>query len=119
MAIPECNFVDIDTPCYPNPSMGRFGKVINLYVQNESLDPTERAAFDDLVSQLPPPMEHGIRTRVWKFWYPDVPYPGLTVGLRDVTVAASNEVLIPYLTFNMANVPWDKLGVNHGCYYYY
>lgn len=108
--IPENNCVDIDTPNFPSPDMGRYGQVINLYVEAESLSQPERAAFSALVLQLPPPMQHGIRTRVWRFWYPDVPYPGLTVGMRDVTVAASNEVLIPYASFDMNAVPWDKLG---------
>lgn len=110
MAIPENNCVDIDTPCYPSPDMGRYGQVINLYVENGVVSPLERIALDTLLQQLPPPEQHGIRTRVWRFWYPDVPYPGLTVGMRDVTVAASNEILIPYEDFNMSNVPWDKLG---------
>jgi len=112
MAIPEFNCVDIDTPIYPNPSMGHFGQVINLYVENPECTDAERSAFSALVLQLPPPMQHGIRTRVWRFFYPDVPYPGLTVGMRDVTVTASNEVLVPYDDFVMANVPWDKLGMN-------
>ncbi|QYW06699.1 hypothetical protein uav_168 [Pseudomonas phage UAVern] len=110
MAIPENNCVDIDTPCYPSPDMGRFGQVINLYVQDPVCTPEERAAFSALVLQLPPPMQHGVRTRVWRFFYPDAPYPGLTVGMRDVTVTASNEVLVPYDTFDMNSVPWDKLG---------
>lgn len=110
MPIPEYNCVDIDTPCFPSPDMGRYGQVINLYVEGDSLTDSERFAFSQLVLQLPPPMQHGIRTRVWHRWYPATPYPGLTVGMRDVTVVASNEVLIPYATFDMASVPWDKLG---------
>lgn len=110
MPIPEYNCVDIDTPRFPSSDMGRYGQVINLYVEGDSLTDTERFAFSDLVKQLPPPMQHGVRTRVWHRWYPETPYPGLTVGMRDVTVAASNEVLIPYASFNMDNVPWDKLG---------
>lgn len=110
MPIPETNCVDIDTPNFPSPDMGRYGQVINLYVEDIVCTDTERSAFSALVLQLPPPMQHGIRTRVWKHWYPDAPYPGLTVGMRDVTVVASNEVLIPYAIFDMASVPWDKLG---------
>lgn len=108
MPIPETNCVDIDTPCFPSSDMGRYGQVVNLYVEAPSLSPAERTAFSDLVLQLPPPMQHGIRTRVWSHWY-STPYPGLTVGLRDVTVVASNEVLIPYDDFVMNNVPWEKL----------
>ncbi|ATW58280.1 hypothetical protein CNR37_00073 [Pseudomonas phage ventosus] len=112
MAIPENNCINTPhTPlCYPSPDMGRFGQVINLYVENPENTQEERAAYSQLVLQLPPPMQHGVRTRVWRHWYPDTPYPGLTVGMRDVTVTASNEVLIPYEDFVMANVPWDKLG---------
>lgn len=117
MAIPEtnCDTLEQCSPCYPSPDMGRLGQVINLYVEAESLSPTERAAYDALLFQLPPPEQHGIRTRVWKFWYPDAPYPGLTVGMRDVTVSASNEILVPYDDFVMANVPWDKLGGTDDC----
>lgn len=110
MAIPENNCVDIDSWCFPSSDMGRYGQVINLYVENNPQTDAERAAYADLVSQLPPPQQHGVRIRLWSAFYPEVPYPGLTVGMRDVTVAASNEVLIPYEDFNMANVPWDKLG---------
>lgn len=110
MAIPENNCVDIDTPCFPSSDMGRYGQVINLYVENPVCTQEERAAYSQLVLQLPPPMQHGVRTRVWRFFYPDAPYPGLTVGMRDVTVVASNEVLIPFDTFDMNAVPWDKLG---------
>lgn len=109
MAIPESNCVDFNTQCYPSPDMGRYGQVINLYVEADSLSPTELTAYSTLVKQLPP-MQHGVRTRVWHRWYPDTAYPGLTVGMRDVTVTASNEVLIPYDTFDMNSVPWDKLG---------
>lgn len=113
MPIPDCfmnNGVDIDTPIYDNPSMGHFGQVINLYVQNDALTSLERLAFNSLVESLPPPMQHGVRTRVWYRWYPDVAYPGLTVGMRDVTVVASDEVLIDYGIFDINSVPWDKLG---------
>lgn len=94
---------------YQSPDMGLFGQVINLYVEHEALNPTERAAFSVLVLQLPPPMQHGIRTKVWRFSYPTVPYPGLTVGMRDITIISSSEVLVPYDEFNMENVPWDKI----------
>lgn len=109
MAIPETNCVDIDTPNFPTSDMGGFGQVINLYVENPVVSDTELAAWYSLLQQLPPPEQHGIRTRVWRFFYPDTPYPGLTVGMRDVTVSASNEVLIPYDTFDINNVPWEKL----------
>lgn len=110
MPIPETNCVDIDTPTFPSSDMGRFGQVINLYVQGDALTSLERLAFSELVKSLPAPMQHGVRTRVWHRWYPSVAYPGLTVGMRDVTVAASNEVLIPYGDFDITAVPWDKLG---------
>lgn len=111
MAIPSDTFNNCYfDPCYPSPDMGRFGQVINLYTENDALTPTELSAYSTLVKQLPPPMQHGVRARTWRHWYPDAPYPGLTVGMRDVTVVASNEVLIPYEDFNMDNVPWDKLG---------
>lgn len=101
--------VDIDTPSYASPDMGAFGQVINLYVQNDILSSLERLAFSELVKSLPPPMQHGVRTRVWSRWYPSTPYPGLTVGMKDITVNASNEVLIDYGVFDIDNVPWDKL----------
>lgn len=101
--------VEYGCEAYPSPDMGCVGEVINLYVENDALTDEERAAYDQLADSLPPPMQHGIRTRVWRFWYPSVPYPGLTVGMRDVTVTASNEVLIPYSTFDMNSVPWEKL----------
>ncbi|WPJ20537.1 hypothetical protein vBPFY1MI_78 [Pseudomonas phage vB_PF_Y1-MI] len=94
---------------YPSPDMGRWGQVISLYVEDVPLSPTERSAHEHLAATLPPPMEHGMRVRVWKHWYPDAAYPGLTIGLRDITVSASNEVLIPYDEFKMENVPWEKL----------
>lgn len=94
---------------YPNPDMGCVGQVINLYLEALPHTDDDRAAYDALQAQLPPPMQHGLRARVWSQWYPEVPYPGLTVGMRDVTVVASNEVLVPYATFDMASVPWEKL----------
>lgn len=109
MPIPETNCVDIDTPTFPSSDMGRYGQVINLYVEDVVCTDAERSAFSALVLQLPPPMQHGIRTRVWRFFYPLVDYPGLTVGMRDVTVAASNEILIAYDDFVINNVPWEKL----------
>lgn len=109
MAIPETNCVDIDTPCFPSSDMGRFGQVINLYVENPVLSDTELTAWYSLLQQLPPPEQHGVRTRVWRFFYPLVDYPGLTVGMRDVTVAASTEVLVPLASFDINNVPWEKL----------
>lgn len=109
MPIPECSLSSLKELSYPSPDMGCVGQVINLYVEADSLTPTERTAFSALVKSLPPPMQHGVRTRVWHRWYAGAPYPGLTVGMRDVTVAASNELLIPYEDFNMDNVPWDKL----------
>lgn len=101
----------IVTPCegYLSPDMGLVGQVVNLYVQDVPMTPTERLAYSELVKQLPPPMQHGVRPRVWRFWYPDISYPGLTVGMRDITVVASSEVLIPYEDFQMENVPWDKI----------
>lgn len=117
MAIPEtnCDTLEQCSPCYPSPDMGRLGQVINLYIEDVIATQEENEAFASLALSLTPPMQHGIRTRVWKFWYPDVPYPGLTVGMRDVTVSASNEILIPYDDFVMANVPWDKLGGTDDC----
>lgn len=103
----ECDNLGCDG--YPSPDMGRFGQVINLYVEHEALSPTERAAFSALVLQLPPPMQHGIRTKVWRFNYPEMPYPGMMVGMRDITVVSSNEILVPYEEFDMGSVPWDKV----------
>lgn len=94
---------------YPSPDMGCVGQVINLYVETLPNTDDDRAAYDSLQSQLPPPMQHGLRMRVWDQWYPDVVFPGLTVGMRDVTVVASNEILVPLVDFNMDNVPWEKL----------
>lgn len=94
---------------YPSPDMGCVGQVINLYVSGVPLSLAERAAHDELLVALPPPMHHGLRVRVWDDNYPSTPYPGLTVGMRDVTVVASDEVLVPYTSFNMDNVPWEKL----------
>lgn len=94
---------------FPSTDMGRVGQVINFYVQGDSLTELERLAHDNLVESLPPPMQHGLRTRVWHRWYPEAPYPGLTVGMRDVTVVSSNEILIPYGDFDIDNVPWEKL----------
>lgn len=110
MAIPENNCVDIDSWCFPSPDMGRYGQVINLYVEDNPQTDTERLVYNTLVAQLPPPQQHGVRIRVWKTFYPNTPYPGLTVGMKDVTVVSSNEILIAYDDFVMANVPWDKLG---------
>jgi len=93
---------------YPSPDMGCVGQVINLYVETLPNTDADRAAYDALQAQLPPPMQHGLRMRVWSQWY-STPYPGLTVGMRDVTVVASNEVLVPLVDFDMASVPWDKL----------
>lgn len=95
--------------CYQSPDMGLVGKVINIYVENVPLTEEEREAYDSLVSQLPPPMDRGVRVRVWRFWYPNTPFPGITVGLRDLTVIASSEVLVPFEEFNMENVPWEKI----------
>ena len=114
MPIPENNCVEFD-PCYESPFMGEVGQVINLYVNNNPQTAQERQAFFDLAKALPPPMKHGVRVRLWEQWYPEAPYPGLTVGMRDVTVTASNELLIPYDDFVMANVPWDKLGGSNDC----
>lgn len=94
---------------YPSPDMGRVGQVINMYVEHEALSVAERAAFSALVLQLPPPMQHGIRTRVWRFFYPSAPYPGIMIGMRDITVIESSEILIPYDQFEMGNVPWSKI----------
>ena len=89
--------------------MGCVGQVINLYVETLPNTDDDRAAYNDLQASLPPPMQHGMRMRVWNQWYPLVDYPGLTVGLRDVTVVASNEVLVPFEDFDISNVPWEKL----------
>lgn len=94
---------------YVSPFVNVIGKQIIFYASANPLPADERAKYQHLVDTLPPRPDCGIAINQWSVVYPNVTFPGVMIGMRDLTVASSAEVLIPYDSFNMEQVPWDKL----------
>ncbi|WYV99127.1 hypothetical protein Amme3_00131 [Pseudomonas phage vB_PpuM-Amme-3] len=94
---------------YVSPFVNEIGKQIIFYASANHLPADERAKYQNLVDTLPPRPDCGISINQWAAVYPNVAFPGVMIGMRDLTVASSTEVLIPYESFNMEQVPWEKL----------
>lgn len=94
---------------YVSPFVNVIGKQIIFYASANPLPADERAKYEALLAQLPPRPDCGIAINQWPVVYPDVPFTEVMIGMRDLTVVSSTEVLIPYDEFNMEQVPWDKL----------
>jgi hypothetical protein len=70
----------------------------------------EAVMHNDLIFALPVGFPYGVRTRVWKEYYPDAPFDGEMVSYvvyNDLGQAV--EELIPYASFDMKTVPWDDI----------
>lgn len=94
---------------YASPRVDIYGRTITMYVGNIPLNGDETVAYQTLLQKLPPDPTCGIQIKKWFDYYPTAPFFGIMIGLRDMTVAQSIEVLVPYADFNMEAVPWDKL----------
>lgn len=94
---------------YYSPFVNVIGKQIIFYASANPLPADERAKYETLMAQLPPRPDCGIAINQWSVVYPNIAFTGVMIGMRDLTVASSTEILIPYESFNMEQVPWDKL----------
>ncbi|WYV99815.1 hypothetical protein Roomu2_00135 [Pseudomonas phage vB_PpuM-Roomu-2] len=94
---------------YVSPFVNEIGKQIIFYASANPLPADERAKYQNLVDTLPPRPDCGISINQWAAVYPNVAFLGVMIGMRDLTVASSTEVLVPYESFNMEQVPWEKL----------
>lgn len=85
-------------------------KSINFYVQDVPLILSEATMHINLVQQLPRGLPYGVRTRVWSTFYPDTAFLGEMVSYNILDESgASVEVMFPYASFNMADVPWEDI----------
>lgn len=85
-------------------------KAINFYVQDVPLVTDEAAMLRTLHAALPKGLPYGIRTRVWSTFFPDTAFLGEMVSYVELDESgASVEVMFPYASFVMANVPWEDI----------
>lgn len=85
-------------------------KSLNFYVRDLPLVSEESAMFQDLYAKLPKGLPYGVRTRVWKDFYPDVQFFGEMVGYTAVNEAGQAvETLVLFENFVMADVPWEEI----------
>lgn len=85
-------------------------KSINFYVTDVPLILSEASMQINLTQQLPVGLPYGVRTRVWKNFYPDVPFFGEMIGYNTLNEQGQSvETLIPYADFVMADVPWEDI----------
>lgn len=85
-------------------------KAINFYVQDVPLVADEAAKLQTLYAALPKGLPYGIRTRVWKTFFPDTLFLGefISYNIWD-DLGQAVEVMTPYNSFIMANVPWEDI----------
>lgn len=85
-------------------------KSINFYVQDVPLILSEASKYNELVLSLPVGLPYGVRTRVWREFFPDTPFLGEMVSYNVYNeLGGADEVMFPYDAFRMSDVPWEDI----------
>lgn len=85
-------------------------KSINFYVKDVPMILSEAVKYNKIVLSLPVGLPYGVRTRVWRDFFPDTAFLGEMVSYNIYNdLGEAVEVMMPYAQFNMKGVPWDEI----------
>lgn len=85
-------------------------KSIDFYVQDVPLVTDEAAMLQTLWAALPKGLPYGIRTRVWKTFFPQTAFMGEMVAYTTIDERGEATVtFFAYDDFVMADVPWEDI----------